>query len=79
MVMDKITSEDIRRLREETGMSMVDAKTYLTLQRDRAILEKLQKEGTLEEKVDFLLQKDKDRIEKTLSERFRFGVSKRSI
>lgn len=76
MDIDQITSEDIRRLRDETGMSMMDAKTYLTLRRDRAIIEHLRKEGTLEEKVDFLLQKDRDRIEKTLSERFHFVISK---
>lgn len=79
MDIDQITSEDVRRLREENGMSMMDAKLYLTLRHDYAILEKLQKEGTLEEKVDFLLQQDKDRIEKTLSERFRFESAKWSI
>lgn len=67
-----ITVEDVKNLRERFGLSMMDAKKFLTLREEQAILDVLQENGTLEDKVNFLLNRMKADVDYELIRRFQY-------
>lgn len=55
--MSCVTAEMVRKYREETGASMNEAKHILTTRELKKEYDLLKSEGTLEEKVNFLLER----------------------
>lgn len=59
---EALTAQEVRDHRDLTGASMWEAKTFLRTERMKKQLGFLKELGTLEEKIEFLL----DRFEETL-------------
>lgn len=50
------TAKEIQEFREKTGASIIDAKRKFLAEREQKILEYLKQNGTLEEKVNYILE-----------------------
>jgi DNA-binding transcriptional MerR regulator len=67
---EPITARQVRELREAHGLSMREAKQILQDDWDKAHLEWLLTEATLEEKVNYLLQRQLAAVEKRIESRY---------
>lgn len=65
-----ITAQQIKDLREKTGLGMADAKEYLTLLHQRDKISNLMLNGTLEDKIDFLLNREANDINAKLKNKY---------
>lgn len=75
MSIEQITPDQVTEVREKWGLGIMDAKRFLLGNREKAVLEKLIAEGSIEEKVDYLLKADLDKINHALHEGFgKYGI-----
>lgn len=69
--MYNLSAEDVKALREKTGMSMKDAKNYIRLKHEKKYIEKLISDNdSLVAKINFLLERELEKVETQLENKF---------
>ena len=66
----EITPEQIKEIRDKTGLSMMDAKNYLTLLHQHDKINNLMLNGTTEDKIKFLMDKEINNIIAKLKDKY---------
>ncbi len=61
------TADAVRAYRDQTGAGLMEAKRHLVRQKEREALERLRRSGTLEDKIEFLLNRYVETLQDKLS------------
>ena len=67
----EINAENVRIIREKYGLSILDAKQFIILQKSKKEIENLISNGSTEEKINFILENIKKEIDDKLKTKFR--------